>query len=173
MLLSIKEMEVKEVRFDETFPPGEIDFSGSEVTQTGPLHVEGVAELLQNTGGEVRIKGRMTTTIEAVCDRCLGTATFPIDAPFDLFYRPEADLPSEDEIAIDEGEAEIAFYREPGLVLEDVLCEQIMLQLPMQRVCSEDCEGICPICGLKRSETACRCTEARADDRRWSALRNL
>ena len=58
MLLSIKEMEVKEVRFDETFPPGEIDFSGSEVTQTGPLHAVGVAELLHNTGGEVRIKGR-------------------------------------------------------------------------------------------------------------------
>ena len=172
MLLSIKEMEVKEVRFDETFPPGEIDFSGYEVTQSGPLHVSGVAELLHNTGGEIRIKGRMTTTVEAVCDRCLGTARFPIDAPFDLFYRPDADLPSEDEIAIDEGEAEIAFYHEPGLVLEDIISEQLLLQLPMQRVCGEDCEGICPICGRNRNETSCRCKEAPADDR-WSALRNL
>src|ERR1700724_1259257 len=85
MLLSINEMEVKEVRFDETFPPGEIDFSGSEVTQTGPLHVVGVAELLHNTGGEVRIQGRMTTTIEAVCDRCLGTARFPLMARLTCF----------------------------------------------------------------------------------------
>jgi uncharacterized protein len=172
MLLSIKEMEVREVRFDETFPPGEIDFSGYEVTQSGPLHVSGVAELLHNTGGEIRIKGRMTTTIEAPCDRCLATARFPIDAPFDLFYRPDRDLPNEDEIAIDEGEAEIAFYSEPGLVLEEILAEQIMLQLPMQRVCSENCEGICPICGKNRNETACRCTALPADDR-WSALRNL
>jgi uncharacterized protein len=172
MLLSIKEMEVKEVRFAETFPPGEIDFSGLEVTQTLPLHVMGVAELLHNTGGEVRIKGRMTTTVEAVCDRCLGTARYVIDAPFDLFYRPEADLPSEDEFAIDEGEAEIAYYKEPGMILEDILCEQVHLQLPMQRVCGENCEGICPICGLNRNETSCRCTEAPADDR-WSALRNL
>jgi len=172
MLLSIKEMEVRQVRFDETFPPGEIDFSGSEVTQTAPLHVVGVAELLHNTGGEVRIKGRMTTTMEAVCDRCLGTATFPIDAPFDLFYRPEADLPVEDEIAIDEGEAEIGFYKDPGLILEEVLAEQIMLQLPMQRVCSEACAGICPICGAVRNSTACSCTATPADDR-WSALRNL
>src|SRR5579864_5158826 len=118
MFLSIKEMEVRKVRFDETFPPGEIDFSGYEVTQAGPLHVVGTAELLHNTGGELRIQGRMTTTMEAVCDRCLGTARYPIDAPFDLFYRPEGDLPNEDEVAIDEGEAEIAFYAEPGLVLE-------------------------------------------------------
>jgi uncharacterized protein len=172
MLLSIKEMEVKEVRFDETFPPGEIDFSGSEVTQSGPLHVVGVAELLHNTGGEVRIKGRMTTTIEAVCDRCLGTARFPIDAPFDLFYRPDEDLPNEDEVAIDEGEAEIAFYHEPGLILEEILCEQVLLQLPMQRICSEACSGICPICGLNRNETSCHCSVVPADDR-WSALRNL
>jgi uncharacterized protein len=171
-LLSIKEMEVKEVRFDETFPPGEIDFSGSEVTQTAPLDVKGVAELLHNTGGEVRIQGRMTTTVEAVCDRCLGTARYTIDAPFDLFYRPEEDLPSEDEFAIDEGEAEIAYYNEPGLILEDILNEQIALQLPMQRVCEENCEGICPICGVNRNETSCRCTEVPADDR-WSALRNL
>jgi len=172
MLLSIKEMEVKEVRFDETFPPGEIDFSGAEVTQTSPLHAVGVAELLDNTGGEVRIKGRMTTTIEAVCDRCLATATMAIDAPFDLFYRPDADTPSEDEVAIDEGEAEIGFYHEPGMILEEVLSEQIMLQLPMQRVCSEACQGICPICGGNRNTTACRCTEVPGDDR-WSALRNL
>jgi uncharacterized protein len=172
MLLSIKEMEVKEVRFDETFPPGEIDFSGSEVTQVAPLHVRGVAELLHNTGGEVRIKGRMTTTVEAVCDRCLGPVRFEIDAPFDLFYRPESDLPDEDEFAIDEGEAEIAYYKEPGLILEEVLAEQIQLQLPMQRICSENCEGICPICGANRNETACRCTPVAPDDR-WSALRNL
>jgi uncharacterized protein len=172
MLLSIKEMEVRKVRFDETFPPGEIDFSGSEVTQTAPLHAVGTAELLQNTGGEVRIQGRMTTTVEAVCDRCLGTATFPIDSPFDLFYRPEADLPSDDEVSIDEGEAEIGFYQNPGIVLEDVLSEQVMLQLPMQKVCSEACAGICPTCGVNRNTVACACHPAPSDDR-WSALRNL
>jgi uncharacterized protein len=172
MLLSIKEMEVKEVRFDETFPPGEIDFSGSEVTQIGPLQVAGVAELLPHTGGEVRIKGRMSSTVEAVCDRCLGSARYSIDAPFDLFYRPDADLPSDDETAIDEGEAEIAFYREPGLILEEIISEQVLLHLPMQRICGETCEGICPVCGRNRNEGACGCNPKPMDDR-WSALRNL
>ncbi len=61
-------------------------------------------------------------------------------------------------------------YQEPGMELEDILCEQLFLQLPMQRVCSEACEGICPVCGMNRNETSCRCVEAQEDDR-WSALR--
>lgn len=172
MLLSIKELEVKKVRFDETFPPGEIDFSGSEVSQSAPLHANGVAELLPNTGGEVRIKGRLTTGMEAECDRCLGTAHLTIDAPFDLFYQPEPVHPAHEEISLDEGAAEIGFYQEPGLVLEEILREQVLLQLPMQRVCSEACKGICPVCGRNRNEASCQCESAPADDR-WSALRNL
>src|SRR6266849_8559344 len=74
MFLSVKEMEVRKVRFDETFQPGEIDFSGAEVRQSGPLHAEGVAELFANTDGEIRIKGRLSVKIESECDRCLGYA---------------------------------------------------------------------------------------------------
>ena len=172
MFLSIKEMEVRKVRFDETFPPGEIDFSGAEVRQTSPLHAEGLAELLANTDGEVRIKGQLTVTLESECDRCLALAKFPLDTAFDLFYRSSESLGGEEEVAIDEGEAEIGFYEGAGMELEDILREQIMLLLPMQRVCSAECKGICPVCGRNRNEFACDCREVPANDR-WSALRKL
>jgi DUF177 domain-containing protein len=172
MFLSIKEMEVRKVRFDETFPPGEIDFSGAEVRQSEPLHVEGTAELLANTDGEVRIKGRLRVEIECECDRCLCRARFPIDSQFDLFYRPSASLGRDEEVAIDEGEAEMGFYEGAGIELEDVLREQVLLLLPMQRVCNTDCKGICPVCGRNRNESSCDCRVKTADDR-WSALRNI
>jgi len=172
MFLSIKEMEVRKVRFDETFPPGEIDFSGAEVVQAGPLHVAGVAELLANTDGEVRIKGHLSVDMKSLCDRCLAEAHFPLDCSFDLFYRPSDSLGAEEEVAIDEGEAEIGFYEGGGMELEDVLREQILLLLPMQRVCSADCKGICAVCGKNRNESACDCRLETADDR-WSALRNI
>src|SRR5689334_24672988 len=41
MFLSIKEMEVRKVRFDETFEVGQIDFQDFDVRQAGPLHVTG------------------------------------------------------------------------------------------------------------------------------------
>jgi uncharacterized protein len=172
MFLSIKEMEVRKVRFDETFEAGQIDFSGAEIEQAGPLHVEGVAELLANTEGEVRIQGNLAVTMKSVCDRCLGEAQFPLHSRFDLFYRPMTFIAREEEVEIDEGEAEIGFYEGGGMELEDILREQILLLLPMQKVCSDECQGICPLCGRNRNEVQCGCKAVPADDR-WGALRNL
>jgi uncharacterized protein len=188
MLLSIKEMEARKLPFAEVWQPGDIDFADSGAVQIAPLIADGVAELLpihsevvhgraalpaKSAGQEVRVRGRVQTTLETECDRCLGRATFPIDTAFDLFYKPVETMDDADEeVALDEGEAEIGFYQLPGLVVEDILREQVLLQLPMQRVCSETCKGICPVCGANRNETECHCESHPGDDR-WSALKDI
>jgi len=174
MFLSVKEMELRKVRFDETFEPGQLDFSGEDLEQRTPLHATGVAELLENTDGEMRIKGQYTVEMASECDRCLGRARYALDSGFDLFYRPMSFIAREEEVEIDEGEAEIGFYENGGIELEDILREQVLLALPMQRVCSDVCKGFCPICGKNRNETECDCVSkmGSADDR-WGALRKL
>jgi uncharacterized protein len=172
MFLSVKEMEVRRIHFDEILPPGQIDFSGEDLEQGSPLHAAGSAELLAHTGGEVRIRGQFTVEMIAVCDRCLARTCFPLDRAFDLFYRPMVTIAREEEVAIDEGESEIGFYEHGGMELDDILREQLLLSLPMQRVCSETCRGICPMCGKNRNESACECKTGGVDDR-WGALRNL
>ena len=72
MFLSVKEMELRKIRFDESFAPGQIDFSGESLEQETPLRASGSAELLPHTGGEVRIQGKYAVQMSAVCDRCLG-----------------------------------------------------------------------------------------------------
>ena len=172
MFLSVKEMELRRIRFDETFQPGQIDFSGEDLTQNSPLHVAGSAELLAHSDGELRIQGQYNVEMASQCDRCLGGARFPLDARFDLFYRPMSFIAREEEVEIDEGEAEIGFYEHGGIELEDILREQVLLALPMQRVCSDACKGICPVCGRNRNENPCDCKVETADDR-WGALREL
>ena len=172
MFLSVKEMELRKIRFDETFQPGQIDFTGEDLNQSSPLHVAGSAELLAHTEVELRIQGQYTVEMAAECDRCLGSARFPLDARFDLFYRPMSFIARDEEVEIDEGEAEIGFYENGGLELEDILREQVLLALPMQRVCSDECKGICPFCGRNRNESACDCRIENAGDR-WGALRKI
>ncbi len=174
MLLSIQELEVRKIRFDSVYKPGKLDFSSTGIRQIGPLHAVGEAEILENTGGEIRVQGRLNATLEADCDRCSATAaTFDLDAPFDLFYQPSSIIDIEqDEIEIDEGSAEIAFYEGAGIELEDILQEQVVLLLPAQRLCSEGCQGICPICGKNRNESGCQCTATLTDDR-WSGLKQF
>jgi uncharacterized protein len=171
MFLSVKQMEQRKVRFDEAFAPGGIDFSGEQLEQGSPLRVTGSAELLPHSD-EIRVQGQYSVEMAATCDRCLGAARFPIEAVFDLFYRPASVIARDEEVEIGDGETEIGFYQGGGIELEDILRERVLLALPMQRTCSEGCKGICPVCGRNRNETGCQCRQEGTADR-WGALRNL
>ena len=146
--------------------------ASSPVSVYRPLEAKGSAEVLAHTDGEMRVQGRYRVDMATQCDRCLGRAKFDLDTAFDLFYRPMTLIAREEEVEIDEGEAEIGFYEAGGIELEDILREQVLLALPMQRVCSDVCKGICPVCGKNRNETTCDCRLENADDR-WGALRDL
>jgi uncharacterized protein len=172
VFFSVRELELRKAHFDVAFAPGEIEFF-DKLRQASPLTAEGSVELLGNTLGEIRVQGHLSVMMEADCDRCLEPARVPLESDFDLFYRPEPELEAiRDEMEIGEGESQIAFYEGDGLELRDILREHILLSLPMQRVCSEDCKGICPVCGQNRNLVACGCTVKPADDR-WAALKNL
>jgi uncharacterized protein len=111
--------------------------------------------------------------MEMQCDRCLEPTRYPIEGPFDLFYRPAPegdDVPHEK--AIDAGESEIGFYEDGGIELSEALREHILLSLPMHQICQEDCAGICPQCGQNRNTGSCDCVQVPADDR-WAALRDI
>jgi uncharacterized protein len=170
MFISAKEMHLGKVRFHETFEPGAIELFDEQLRQVTPLEADGAAELVPSLM-EIRVKGHLKVQMEAQCDRCLETTTFPIDTGFDLFYQPARSLGGE-EIQIDDADSDIGFYQGDSLDLADVLREQILLSLPMQRICREDCKGICPVCGQNRNQIACGCHPQLADDR-WSKLRNL
>jgi len=136
MFLSVKEMELRKIRFDETFQPGQIDFTyenlepGEALKQGSPLHAAGSAELLAHSEGELRIQGRYTVEMAAQCDRCLGGARFPLDSGFDLFYRPTSFIAREEEVEIDEGEAEIGFYEHGGIELEEIFANRCCWPCP-------------------------------------------
>ena len=171
MFLNIRDMEVKPIVFDLTFPPGEIDFLDSGLRQKGDLRVEGRADLL-NSVMEIRVRGGLRVEMETVCERCLEAAKFPLDWRFDLFYSPEESSPDAGEVALKAGEIEVAFYEGEGVDLKDVLREQVLLALPMQRLCRAECKGLCPVCGVNRNQETCSCVVNVADER-WSALRKL
>ena len=63
------------------------------------------------------------------------------------------------------GSVDIGYYSGSGLVLNDLLRETVLLALPMQLVCSEDCKGICPVCGSNRNVSGCECKEQVVDER--------
>ena len=171
MFISLHELELRTVRFNVDVPAGEIDYD-QKVTQASELHSEGTAQLLNHSLGEIRVQGDLNVTMEAICDRCLETAKFPIQNRFDLVYMPvkEANGRAEDEI--DQDGIEVGYYDGNGLALNDILREVVLLALPMQLICADTCKGICPLCGQNRNQRDCGCQAEPADDR-WSKLKAL
>jgi uncharacterized protein len=170
MFFHIRDLQVRAGQFDLSFEPCEISFLDPKLRQTGPLKTTGKVELVAGGDGEIRVKGHLSVVMEADCDRCLEAAQFPIDSNFELFYTPMTEGPVNEEVAIDASEAEIGFYEGDGIELNDVLREFVLLTLPMQRVCREDCKGICPSCGQNRNQKDCGCRAVPLDDR-WAALK--
>jgi uncharacterized protein len=171
VLISLQELQLRPKRFCVDIPAGEIDFD-SDISQTSVLHAEGVASLLNQSLGEIRIDGKLSVSADGSCDRCLGPAAFSIDKKFDLVYVPSDQTGGAGGEEIDRAATEIGYYEGDGLELNDVLREVVLLALPMRLVCSEACKGICPVCGQDRNVRDCQCHSDTADER-WNQLRTL
>lgn len=177
MFIEIRELERHVVDFEEQIAPGVIDF-GAEVRQTAGLTCRGRAQLVQEHHGkhqlvnDIRIAGDFATKVEILCARCLEPISRDVANSFELLYRPQGTDAGREELSVTAAEAEISYYQGDGLLLEDVLREQVLLALPLRAICREDCKGLCPHCGKNLNLEQCNCAEP-LEDPRWSALKEI
>ena len=177
MFIELKDLEIHPIDFREEYGPGVIDL-GEDVRQLSPLRTEGRADLVEEQHGkhevvqDIRIKGKLDTSVEVACARCLDPVVHPVDRSFDLLYRPMGIDSGHAELSVTDAEAEIGYYEGTGLLLEDTLREQVLLALPLKSICREDCKGLCPLCGKNLNETQCDCVDD-VEDPRWAALKGI
>jgi uncharacterized protein len=177
MFIKIKDLELRKIEFDENVSPGVIDL-GEDIVQRIPLHASGRAELVRESRGarqvveDIRLVGNFSTEIEVRCARCLDPVDNPVSGAFDLIYRPQGVDAKREEASISTAETEIGYYQGEGLLLEDVLKEQLLLALPAKQVCRESCKGLCPHCGRNLNLEGCNCASTIVDTR-WSALEDI
>ena len=121
---------------------------------------------------DIRMRGDYSGRFEVPCARCVEPVEHPRAGSFDLLYRPIGVDAGAAERAISTSETEIGYYNGDGLVLEDVLREQVLLSLPEKTLCRADCKGLCPSCGRNLNTETCSC-ESAVTDPRWNALSGL
>ena len=177
MFIEIHELERHPVDFDENFPPGAIEL-GADLRQSSPLHTTGRAQLIEEHRGkhsliqDIRLNGELATSIELACARCLEPVVRDVKRNFDLLYRPLGADAGREENAVSGTESEISYYEGEGLLLEDVLREQVLLAVPLKAICRQDCKGLCSQCGANLNAAQCSCAEP-VEDPRWMALKEI
>ncbi len=177
MLITPFDLQDEPLVFNVSVPAGLIDYA-PDTQQVGPLPVEGKADLVVEHRGpneeveDIRVRAAYEGRFDVSCARCLEAVAVPLKGEFDLLFRPESADADSGERAITPDETEIGYYGKAGLLLEDVVREQVLLTLPGRTLCRPDCKGLCSHCGQNLNDGTCTCAEAVADPR-WHALQAL
>ena len=123
----------------------------------------------------VLVTGTVRAQAEGECVRCLEPLELKLEAEFqEMFSYPDADDRGRPkaEPADDAEDDEDMLFIEDGLFdLEPVLRDAVVLALPMQPVCQEDCPGLCAQCGARLADDPGHHHDA--VDIRWAALQGL
>ncbi len=119
----------------------------------------------------VTLDVNVETALELECGRCLEPFTLPVRSGFRYTLVPALDQEEQKEELSDE-DVSFSYYQDDLIDLNALVYEQILFQIPMKPLCSEDCKGLCPQCGASLNTATCQC-RPEAMDSRLEALKNF
>lgn len=115
------------------------------------------------------IEGWVSISAALECARCLDPFHQEIEGTMALLVH-RGDVPRVDEW---DDEVKVIAPEAETVDLTDEIRDAILLSLPVQPLCSEDCQGLCPLCGQNLNrEGTCGC-RTEIIDPRWEVLRTL
>lgn len=151
IILSIPRLEKETIQENSFLTPDVFDIENNEfLTMTHNLNYQFIAEL--HSSGVV-VKGTAETIVSSICSRCLTPTDQVINCSYTLFMD---DLNSGD------------------IDITDDIREELMLKIPMNFICNENCKGLCHNCGANLNTQKCKCNENDNEAPTvWDALNDL
>ncbi len=119
-----------------------------------PIKFTGQLDMLGNL---FELQGKITGAIELTCSRCL------VKYPSELNIEVDEKF-SNDPEAVDEDD-NIIFIDSDTLDITEIVFSNIILSLPIKRLCKEACKGLCPQCGTDLNNSSCNCVNEEVDPR--------
>lgn len=147
MLLNVQKIinaPGERIDFQFELDMSDVDFGGRYPVQN-PVVVTGD---VRNVAGMLLLQFEASSVLDAVCDRCLK----PFAQPKTIHY----ECMLADELA-DEENDDILLLEDGCVDLGDLARTMFILEMDTKTLCSEDCKGICPGCGVDLNQGSCTC----------------
>ena len=119
-----------------------VDYSG--IIFSTPISVNGD---IVNRTGIVTLNFTVDFTLKHCCDRCLREFNRDYSYKFKHVIVKSLNTDTDDYIVSDGDK----------LDLDELAISDLFLQLPSKTLCSEDCKGLCSICGTDLNVSECNC----------------
>jgi uncharacterized protein len=122
---------------------------------------------MQSVSEGIYVSGTVDGPLVGECGRCLTEIDDTIEVELgELFAYPDSTTDETTE------EDEIGRVTDDLIDLEPAVRDAIVLALPVNPVCREDCRGLCPECGSRWDDLPADHSHEQTDPR-WSALSKL
>ena len=136
-------IDVNGLALDESL---EFDFSEDMQVSNVPVKAHIKGSLVSTNEGHIA-KGDINAVLSLKCDLCLDEFKVELELPFDEIYSNNGSDP----------EKEYRSFSDKIIDLKPAVEADILLNMPMKAVCSENCKGLCPKCGQNLNKGECGC----------------
>ena len=127
-------------------------FEGDMLTPLKNIEVQGEMKAFEDI---LELNLRTRTVLEASCSRCLENFSFDVDTTINEKFTNKSTVENEEAILIEGDVIDIA----------EVVINSIITTLPIKRLCSESCKGLCHSCGINLNKHTCNCENIEVDSR--------
>ncbi|HEY5585960.1 MAG TPA: DUF177 domain-containing protein [Ruminiclostridium sp.] len=115
-----------------------------------------------NLGGLLKLSGVLHFEFSANCLRCLKRVETATDVEVEEHF---VEISKSDEV-------DAYTFEDNAVDIDKPLMDNIILALPMSVICSENCKGLCEICGTDLNLKNCNCDESKIVDPRMGILKD-
>lgn len=141
----------------------EFDFPHLELAEDLPVKDLKGKITFSRTQKGILAEASFSATLPLECARCLDPILSTFTSGFtELFIFGET-AETEDELIIPE---------DGNIDFAPIIRDYLLLDMPRNPLCKEDCAGLCPQCGANRNHTQCDCKPEDIDPR-FSKLKDL
>jgi uncharacterized protein len=149
--IDVLQLERQEADISGTEGVAFLDIESSELIQFKDQVSYQLHASLVNRG--VLVAGSVKTKIHCVCGRCIKEFDQVVENASVCRYYEEV--------------------TEPELDITRDIREDMLLSIPINYLCREDCKGLCRQCGADLNKKSCKCHEKNNASEAWGALDDL
>lgn len=125
---------------------------GEKIEFIKPITLEGELFL---TGDIINLEGNICSELSLPCSRCFVNFSHTINVPIHEKFSANPENKDDDIILIDGDTIDIT----------NVIKNNIIMSLPIKKLCKDDCKGLCQHCGTNLNISSCNCSNDDIDSR--------
>ncbi|MBP3372181.1 MAG: DUF177 domain-containing protein [Clostridia bacterium] len=130
--------------FSEKLELGVIECMYGNFETEGATAVSGTLVAME---GEIYLEGEIEVALVRLCDRCADEYKRSYHLEFKETFTGKKDGDESENYTFADGQVDLV------QMVEDY----VVLQVPTASLCSEDCKGLCPVCGVNLNRASCNC----------------